>query len=134
MVREKIKVEDFNRVAREHEYFLWNFVNLNSYHLQIQSIFTEENPYIPNAMRSILEMIPIPYFETELKDAFDFLIGLDTRFIHNVYKNNYFQPVLLSFNRWRMIDTTYYPNCYCSDGIIKLIDDLNPKFILDAKI
>ena len=134
MIREKIKVEDFDRISKENEFFIWNFVNLQNWHLEIQSIFTYESPSHPNAMKKILELISVPYFETELKDAFDFLMNLETRFIHNVYQNNDFQPVFVSFNRKRMVNCTYHPNCYCSQGIIDIIGELNPQFILDSKL
>lgn len=134
MVREKIQVEDLDRVAKEHEFFVWNFVSLESYHLSIQSIFEKENPFFPNGMKQILDLIPIPYFETEVKESYDFLMYLHPSHVHTIYRNNSFSPVLTTFNRKRFVGNTFHPYCYCPEKIIELIYDLNPKFILDSKI
>jgi len=135
MIKEKIKVEDFERISKENKFFLWNFVVHNNHHLEIRPIF---EPYpsdkFPNGLISILEIIDIPYFETEVKDAYDFLINLDNRFIKSVFVNNAFQPQLISFNRRRMVGNTLKPKCYCVQGIIDLIGELNPQFLLDSKI
>ena len=134
MVREKIQVTDLDRIAKEHEFFVWNFVNLESYHLQIQSVFQKENPFFPNAMTQILDLIPVPYFETEIKDCYDFLMYLHPGLIKGTYRMNYFQPVLITFNRKRMVNTTLHPYCYCPEKIIELIYELNPKFLAESKV
>jgi hypothetical protein len=135
MIREQIKVEDFEQVAKENEFFLWNFVVYKKYYLDIRPIFEPNPSYeFPNALVSILSFVDVPYFETEIKDAYDFLINLDNGFIKNVFANNEFQPHLLSFNRRRMVGNTLKPKCYCSQGVIELIGELNPQFLLDSKI
>lgn len=135
MIREKIKVEDFERISKENEFFLWNFVVHNKHNLEIRPIFeSNSNDEFPNALISILEIVDIPYFETEVKDAYDFLINLDNGFIKNVFVNNGFEPHLISFNRRRMVGNTLKPKCYCIEGVLDLIGELNPQFLLDSKI
>jgi len=131
MIREKVNVSDFNRIAKENEFFIWNFTHFTE-RLQIQSFFQPENPFLPNALVGILNLIPVPYFESVIEDSYDFLINLDNAFAKNIYKNKTFQPVMVSFNRRRMVNHTYGPYCYCSEGIIELIGELNPQFILES--
>jgi len=131
MIREKINVSDFDRITRENEFFIWNFTHFTE-SLQIKSIFQPEHPFLPNALIGILDTIPVPYFESVIEDSYDFLINLDTPFIKNITKNGFFQPVMISFNRKRMVNHTYGPYCYCTEGIIELIGELNPQFILDS--
>lgn len=133
MVRKKIQVEDLDSVAKEHEFFVWNFVISGNYYLHIQSIFQEENSLHPNAMLQILDLIPVPYFETEVKDCYDFLMYLHPGFINGVWRGNKFQPFLATFNRKRLVGTTLSPYCYCPEKIIELIFELNPKFLIDSQ-
>jgi len=131
MIREKIRVEDFERVAKENEFFIWHF--FNSYiSLPINSIFLPKNPFLPNPLDDILDIISVPYFETESEDAVDFLINLGNPFIENVYKIQIHSPVVVAFNRRRMVTHTFGPYCYCPEGIISLIGELNPQFLLDT--
>jgi hypothetical protein len=130
MVRERITVNDFERITKENEYFIWHFVNPNSA-TQLKSIFQPDNPFNPNPFIPILKSISVPYFESDSQESYDFLINLDTPFIVNAHKNNTYNPVVISFNRKRMVNHTFGPYCYCIEGAIELIGELNPQFILD---
>jgi hypothetical protein len=133
MIREKIKVDDFNRISKDHEYFLWNFViqgqGMSSTH--IRPIFEPEDYKNPNPLKSILELIPIPYFESRLEESYDFVMNLGDIFTKNVYKQNFFYPLIIGFNKRRVVSSTY-SRCYCVEGILEIIGDLNTQFILDA--
>jgi ABC-type transport system substrate-binding protein len=131
MIRKKIAVEDFEKVAKENEFFIWHFFNpyLN---LNLNSIYLPPNDFSPNGMPEILSMIKVPYFETDSEKAYDFLINLGNPFIENVYKLKVHNPVVVAFNRKRMVNHTFGPYCYCVEGIISLIGELNPQFILDT--
>lgn len=131
MIREKIKVSDFDRISKENEYFIWHFVNSET-GTQLDSIFIPDNPFVPNPLFEILDLIRVPYFESESKESYDFLINLGTPFIQNAYKNRIHSPVIVSFNRKRMVNHTFGPYCYCPEGVIELIGELNPQFILDV--
>ena len=130
MIREKITVSDFDRITKENEFFIWHFVNPNSV-THLKSIFEPDNPFYPNPLISILKSISVPYFESDSQESYDFLINLGTPFIVNARKNNHYNPVVVSFNRNRMVNHTFGPYCYCIEGVIELIGELNPQFILD---
>jgi len=133
MIREKINSTEFERISKENEYFLWNFViqgqGTSSNH--IKPLFEPEDYRNPNPLKSILELIPIPYFESDLEDSYDFVMNLGNTFLNTVYQKNMFYPVLIGFNRKRVVSSTY-SRCYCVEGILEIIEDLNPQFILDA--
>jgi hypothetical protein len=131
MIRERITVNDFERITKENEFFIWHFFNLKS-GTQLNSIFKTEHPFFPNPFIPILKSISVPYFESDSQESYDFLINLGTPFIVNARKNNIHNPVVVSFNRKRMVNHTFGPYCYCIEGVIELIGELNPKFILDA--
>ena len=130
MIREKIIINDFERIAKENEFFLWHFVNIDL-NTQINTIFTPEDPFSPNPLLGILDTIPIPYFESDAKKSYDFLINLDTPFIHHTYENGIHNPVVIAFNKKRMVTHTFGPHCYCVEGIIDMIGELNPQYLLD---
>lgn len=131
MIRKKITVEDFEKVAKENEFFIWHFFNPHL-NLSLNSIFLPPKPLNPNPLPEILRVIDVPYFETDSKTAYDFLINLGNPFIENVYKINIHSPVVIAFNRRRMVTHTFGPHCYCIEGVISLIGELNPQFILDT--
>ena len=54
MVRERITVNDFERITKENEYFIWHFVNPNSA-TQLKSIFQPDHPFNPNTFIPILK-------------------------------------------------------------------------------
>ena len=131
MIRERVTVNDFDRISKENEFFIWNFVNPKS-GTQLKSIFEPDNPFTPNPLISILKTISVPYFESDSQESYDFLINLGTPFIVNARRHNTNNPVVVSFNRKRMVNHTFGPYCYCLEGVIELIGELNPQVILDA--
>lgn len=139
MVREQIKVEDFDRVGRQYEYFIWNFVskNQNVNWPTIRPIFDFDETYYksPNFLIPLLEVFDVPYFETYIEDSIDFLsnlgVPLDSLYLREV---EWFKPFMLTFNRKRMVNSTYNGFCYCPEGITKLLIDLNPDIVLNANI
>jgi hypothetical protein len=130
MIREKVNYTDFERISKENEFFLWNFVSKNS-KIAVRPFFEEEDYQNPNPLKSILEFISIPYFESEIEKNYDFVMNLGNTFQKTVYQKNMFYPVLIGFNRKRVVSSTYN-SCYCVEGILEIIGDLNPQFILDA--
>jgi hypothetical protein len=131
--REKILISDFDNISKENEFFLLHFVAREKMMIGINSVidyYDEINP-----LHNILDIIDIPYFETYLdSNSVDFLINLDDVFIKKVYRGGYFQPTIVAFNKKRMVGHTYPPNCLCAEGIIKIIGDLNPQYLINAKI
>jgi hypothetical protein len=150
MVRQEVSTNDFYRIAKENEYFLWHFLQKEqeATRLGIWSIFKEStavNKNVDNALTHILDKIDIPYFESYTQDSIDFLMdmGLDGKLLwsSNNLKNWYvdkkynFKPIIIGFKRNKIITSTFEEgNCYCYEGIIELIGKLNPEFLLNYKI
>ena len=139
MVREQIKVEDFDKVGRQYEYFIWNFVskNQNVNWPTIRPIFDFDETHYksPNFLIPLLEVFNVPYFETYIEDSIDFLsnlgVPLDSLYLREV---EWFKPFMITFNRKRMVNSTYNGFCYCPEGITELLIDLNPDIVLNANI
>ena len=139
MVREQIKVEDFDKVGRQYEYFIWNFVskNQNVNWPTIRPIFDFDETYYksPNFLIPLLEVFNVPYIETYIENSIDFLsnlgVPLDSLYLREV---EWFKPFMITFNRKRMVNSTYNGFCYCPEGITELLIDLNPDIVLNANI
>jgi hypothetical protein len=48
-----------------------------------------------------------------------------------ITKEQKFSPLFITFNRFMMVGSSPQ-KCYCSDYLIELIMELNPKFILNS--
>ena len=138
MIREKITVEDFDRISKENEYYIWNFVSKNQ-EVNWPTIrpifdFNEEKYFNPNKLIVLLEIFDIPCFETYIEDSLEFLDKLGAPLEKLSQRRiKFFNPFLLSFNRRRLVNSTYNGFCYCPEGITDLIYDLNPEIIFRGK-
>jgi len=148
MIREKVVVEDFKKIAKENEYFLWHFLMEDQYDTinSIWSIFDEKiNPYTKepevHQLKTLLSMTDVPYYESYVKDSVDFLINLglrasDVYMIRNPWPNLpphrrwYYVPVIVGFKRNRMVyNTNEVGVCYCVEGAVETILKLNPELL-----
>jgi hypothetical protein len=140
MERKIITINDFYDVARNNEFFLWHFLQKNQEKsdLVIQSYFkTKENS--ENKLKEILDLIDIPYFESYTEDSIDFLhdiggFNYDKLWNQNTpntneFKDVRFNPLLIGFKRTNKVSDTF-EKCYCFEGIIEIIGDLNPEFLM----
>jgi hypothetical protein len=143
MVREIVTIEDYQRIAKENEYFLWHFVQKNQQNnsLAMFSIFTDEKK--ENTLLPVIDKIEIPYFESYTEESIDFLINLGLS-VSNLWKTPpsnqkyipqeyYYSPIILTFHKSLFKNSTF-ETCYCFEGLIELIGLLNPKFLLDSKL
>jgi hypothetical protein len=149
MVRERVTIKDYQKIAKENEFFLWHFVQKNQENnaLSMYSVFTDEkskeDKNKENNLLSVLNKIDIPYFESYTEESIDFLInlGLPATFLWNAPFSNkkyvpqefYFSPVILTFHKSLFKNSTF-ETCYCFEGLIDIIGLLNPKFLLDSKL
>jgi hypothetical protein len=138
MIREQVKIQDYERIAKDNEYFIWNFITKDDYPFEIFSFF-EENSYV-HPLKEVLKYINIPYFESYIdNDSVDFLINLEMS-PHQLWRKDsegksIFHPLFVGFNKRRKVNSSYDENsCYCKEGLINLIFELNPNFILNAKL
>jgi hypothetical protein len=146
MIRERVTVNDFEKIAKENEYFLWHFL-MEDQHDTISglwSFFDEKiNPYTKepeiNMIKTLLSVTDIPYYESYVKDSMDFLInlGLDAKYLYILRnpwpgripnKNFHYVPLVIGFKRKRMVYNTKQV-CYCIEGITKIILELNPELL-----
>jgi hypothetical protein len=130
MIREQVTVEDFNRISQENEYYLWHFVKkVYTGPLEIQPYFDDKTEKYK--LKTILDMVDIPFFESYTEDSVDFLINLGFSAKKFWSGKKEFAPIMIGFNKNRKVISTQDGICYCTEGIIDIVYQLNPKFILD---
>jgi len=146
MIRERITVNDFKKIAKENEYFLWHFLmeNQTDTHIGLWSFFDEKinshtkEPEI-HQLKTLLSMTDVPYYESYVKDSMDFLINLglngkDLYILRNAWhglppkKNFHYVPLVIGFKKTRMVYNTHQV-CYCVEGITEIIMKLNPELL-----
>jgi hypothetical protein len=130
MIREKITVQDYERISGENEYYIWHFVRkTNMGPRAIYSVFDEPNHNRPNKLKIFLEMCEVPYFESYVEDSADFIDNLiPLSWIWNENDKN-FNTFVIGFNKRRMVTSTLHGHCLCIEGISEIIYKLNPDFI-----
>jgi hypothetical protein len=138
MIREKVTVQDFERISRENEYFIWHFLMSYDYSQPtMRSIFDEYegNNYSPNRMVQFLEIFDVPYFESYANESIDFLDKLAAPLEKlRIPSESDLKPCVLTFNHRRLVNATYNGYCLCPEGLTDLLYDLNPDFIYNAKL
>jgi hypothetical protein len=139
MTNTQVNHKDFIKIAKEHDYFLWHFLqkNQNENGLVLSSIYDKNSD--KNQLNILLKEIEIPYYESYAEDSIDFLheLGIpynnlwnpNFNFTHK-NKNTHYHPLVIGFKKFQKIKTTL-ETCYCPEGIVKIIKELNPELILN---
>jgi len=137
----KVSHKDFIKIAKENDYFLWHFLqkNQNDGNLTIRSIEEGNNKDSTLHLNILLKEIDIPYFESYTEDSVDFLHELGIPY-DNLWNPNFnfilktndtkFHPVVIGFKKFKKVSSTL-ETCYCVDGVLKIIKELNPDLILN---
>jgi hypothetical protein len=137
MVREEISFKDFNKIAKENEYFLWHFLQKKQHKnlLSFSTILGEKKEY--NELEILLEYVDIPYFESYTEDSIDFLntLGFDYKLLWSPKTKGQmsnlmefqFRPIIIGFKRNINVISTF-ETCYCLEGVIKIINTLDSKY------
>lgn len=140
----KVTHKDFIKIAKENDYFLWHFLqkNQNDGDFIIRSINDGGNENKAYHLNLLLKEIKIPYFESYIEDSIDFLheLGIpykslwnpNFKFANSYSRDGHYHPVIIGFKKFEKIITTF-DVCYCLEGVVKIIGDLNPDLILDHK-
>jgi hypothetical protein len=133
MIRERVKIEDYEKISNENEFYLWHFVRKNDIGpLAIYSYF-ENDIRKGHALRVILDKIDIPYFESYLENSYDFLINLGISGEKLwISETKEFNTIMLAFNKRRKITSTFEGHCMCVEGVLDMIYQLNPNYILNV--
>lgn len=139
MNKKIIRISDFKDVARNNEYFLWHFLQKNQEksNLGFYSYFNErENDN--HQLKEVIDLLQIPYFESYVEDSIDFLNGLGIPFDklwspifseHIIPDEQKFSPIIIGFKKFVSVSNTSQ-KCYCVEGLINVVDDLNPNILL----
>lgn len=144
VVRKKVKVEDFKKIASNYEFYIWNFLQReqNETTLGMFSYFDDsQNEIKTNLTKYTLDGIEIPYFESYTEESMDFLLDFNIphSFLFRQHDKNKilehkrkFSPIFLGFNKYKLIGGSNEA-CYCPDYLIELVFKMNPEFILNSK-
>jgi hypothetical protein len=54
------------------------------------------------------------------------------KFTNSYSRDGHYHPVIIGFKKFEKIKTTF-DVCYCVEGVVEIIGDLNPDLILDHK-
>jgi hypothetical protein len=138
MIREMVTVQDFDRISRENEYFIWHFLMNDDFSQPtMRSIFSENEKHYrsPNKMIQFLEIFDVPYFESYANESIDFLdkLGVPLEKLRIKTKTD-LNPLIISFNHRRLVNATYNGFCLCPEGLTDLLYNLNPEFIYNSKL
>jgi hypothetical protein len=148
MDRKIITIKDFRDVARNNEYFLWHFLQKEQYKnstmdasITMYSYFDNRENEI-NYIKTIVDQLEIPYYESYVEDSIDFIYGLGYQYsrLWNppkpkvvINSNFLFNPVLVGFKKFNKVSSTL-DLCYCPEGVLEVIASLNPEFLLPLSI
>jgi hypothetical protein len=140
----KVSYKDFYTIAKENDIFLWHFLqkNQNNGDLTLRSIEEGNNKGSKLHLNILLKEIGVPYFESYTEDSIDFLheLGIpykslwnpNFKFVNSDSRDGHYHPVIIGFKKFEKIKTTF-DVCYCLEGVVKIIGDLNPDLILNHK-
>jgi hypothetical protein len=138
MIREKISYKDFHRIAKENEYFIWHFVQKEQEKNSLSICSILDGDKKNNPLKELMSYLDIPYYESYTEESMDFLMGFGYSYktLYYPFKNkkqvinlNFkFSPVLVGFKKFTNVLSTQ-EKCYCLDGIIQIINELNPKYM-----
>lgn len=129
----KITHHDFNQISKENEFFIWHFFVPEKTILEIKSY--DFNGFGRNYLKEIIDITKVPYFESKVEDEVNFLCELKNGYSTRIWKPvSGYTPVILGFNRRRLVYSTFQDFCYCKEGLIEMIYKLNPKFIDDLNL
>jgi hypothetical protein len=136
-----VTIDKFSEVARNNDFFLWHFLKKNQ-EKGILSLFSysKNKEGVDNKIKEIIDLVGIPYFESYTEDSIDFLHdvgGFEYKQLwnngntHNLMINNdeRFNPVIIGFKKFNKVSDTF-KKCYCVDGLLEVITDLNPEFLI----
>jgi hypothetical protein len=143
MDRKIITVKDFRDVARNNEYFLWHFLQKEQYkNSTVMYSYFENREYDVNYIKTVVDQLDIPYYESYVEDSIDFIseLGYPYNRLWNPPKpkvivnyNFLFNPILVGFKKFSKVSSTL-EFCYCYEGVLDVVASLNPELLLPLSI
>jgi len=143
MDRKIITIKDFRDVARNNEYFLWHFVQKEQYkNSTVMYSYFDNREYDVNYIKTVVDQLEIPYYESYVEDSIDFISGLGYPYnrLWNppkpkviVNSNFLFNPILVGFKKFSKVSSTL-EFCYCYEGVLDVVASLNPELLLPLSI
>ena len=147
---QKITVDDFKKISKNDEYFLWSFL-IKEQHLAplpfwsvLEGPETHPKHKTKNQIVEFLDLFPIQLYESYTEENVDFLmdLGIHHKNIYNpevfikqnvLKKNHHYFPIVILFKGWKLLDTTLN-HCYCIEGITKMLINNAPKFVEELNL
>lgn len=127
MIR-RADISEFLTISRQHKTFLWHFIMENQCEqcLGIYSYF-EGKEGKNHLLKEIIDQTKVPYFESFTKDSIDFLIdnGIPQS---KFWQNRIFGPIVVAVKNGVIINHTGN-KCYCPDGVVELISELDINYL-----
>ena len=124
-----ISLNDFEKISNDNEFWVWHLIDsIDNPLLEIQPLSKQIDRF--HALETIINKTQIPYFETVIYDAMDFLLYLDNTILQKLKtkKPNRMGTALLGFNHSRFVYSTLH-YCYCPEGVLEVIAKLNPEYL-----
>jgi hypothetical protein len=127
---EKVTPADYRRISKTNDYYIWHFYNPDLTAITLKSYFWEPNKDIPiNITKHLIDTFNVPYFETDIREHYDFLITFKDGFRYHVWTKGMFNSVFLAFRKFTLVSSTWDGICNCPEGLIELIYLLDPKLV-----
>lgn len=126
MIVEKVSVNDYLRIAKEHKIFIWHFLQKKQCNscLTFYSYFDTTNSNgRDHVLKMLIDEFKIPYFESYTSESIDFLVNNGLRHKH-IWNSHTFAPIILGFKDGVQIAHTGQL-CYCVEGLARIITKLD---------
>ena len=143
MDRKIITIKDFKDVARNNEYFLWHFVQKEQYkNSTVMYSYFDNREYDVNYIKTVVDQLEIPYYESYVEDSIDFISGLGYPYSKlwkapspkDIVSSKYFfMPSIIGFKKFSKVSSTL-DSCYCYEGVLEVVASLNPELLLSLSI
>ena len=130
-IRRKISPKEYYNLIIKDECFLLH-CTIDNPHMGLKSLDNIDHvkkilDLDVERMEVWLEMINVPYYEIEVKDAIDLLLEIGIHQTTFWHKNN-FNPCMLTIYKGNVVHNTRN-TCYCFDSVTESLVSIDLKYI-----
>lgn len=146
----KISPDNFREIAQRNEYYLWSFLQReqDSSDLTFWSVFdskTSKKHRNENLLIDFLKVFPISLYESYVDESMDFLVdfGISPKILFKIPESHgltkfekrgtFYNPVVLLFKKYRMLDSTFN-HCYSVEGMTEMLISNIPNLLENSKL